>query len=113
MRNVVRFVVGTALALAMSTPSMANPKSPKLARCDGKARRPANPYGSILPSVDPAAGTMTPPVPGPGGIDVFPSADPPPRKPGGSSAAPPPGGTSPTPVPPIGAIDSPQSYRSC
>lgn len=113
MRNVVRIILGAALALAVSTPGSADPKSPKLAKCDGKARRPANPYGTILPSVDPAAGTMTPPAPGPGGIDVFPSTDPTRPKAGGSPATPPGGGTTPTPVPPIGAIDPSPKFRSC
>ena len=113
MYSIARFVIGAVLALALSTPGMAGPKSPKLARCDGKSRRAANLYGSILPSVDPAAGTMTPPAAGQGSIDVFRSADPPRRKPQGSPATPQPGGTAPTPVPPIGALDSSKQFGSC
>ncbi len=111
MRKFARIMFGAVLALAVSTPGSADPKSPKLAKCDGKVRRPANPYGSILPSVDPAAGTMTPPASGQGGIDVFPSPAPP--KPSGSPPTAPAGGTSPTPVPPIGAIDPSPQFRSC
>jgi hypothetical protein len=44
---------------------------PKPAVCDGKHRRPANPYGSILPNIPgadtaPPAAHVTPPTP-PGG----------------------------------------------
>lgn len=69
------------MALALIAPisaATAASKSPKLAKCDGKQRRPANPYGSILPSVDPLNGTSTPAEPAQGqdrerrGVEVFP-----------------------------------------
>ena len=58
-------IISILAALALLTPvnpGIAASKSPKLAKCDGKQRRPANPYGSILPSVDPLGGTSTPAV---------------------------------------------------
>ena len=56
--------------------SVAAAKTQKLARCDGKNRRPANTYGSILPSVDPVNGTVVPATARPGGVNVFPRVDP-------------------------------------
>ena len=53
-------VVAVALALA----GCATHAEPKPAVCDGKHRRPANPYGTVLPSApDPKA--VTPATPGP------------------------------------------------
>ena len=78
-------ILSMAMALALIAPSYAAnaaPKSPKLAKCDGKQRRPANPYGSILPSVDPLNGTTTPAEPAQGqepqrrGVEVFPEKNP-------------------------------------
>lgn len=78
-------ILGIAVALAFIAPGYATnaaPKSPKLAKCDGKQRRPANPYGSILPSVDPQSGTSTPAEPAQGqeqqrkGVEVFPEKNP-------------------------------------
>lgn len=78
-------ILSMAMALALIAPghaANAAPKSPKLAKCDGKQRRPANPYGSILPSVDPQSGTSTPPAPAQGqdqgrrGVEVFPDKNP-------------------------------------
>ena len=70
-------IIGILAALALLTPvspGIAASKSPKLAKCDGKQRRPANPYGSILPSVDPLGGTSTPAAQPPErkGVEVFP-----------------------------------------
>jgi hypothetical protein len=59
-------LLSIAVTVALIVPvgiATAAPKSPKLAKCDGKQRRPANPYGSILPSVDPLSGTSTPASP--------------------------------------------------
>ena len=56
-------IIALIAALAISIPATcvtAKQKSPKLSKCDGKKRRPANPYGSILPSVDPQAEASTP-----------------------------------------------------
>ena len=108
-------VIAPVLALAIALPAdVADAaKSPKLARCDGRHRRPANPNGSILPTVDPQAGTATPAgsTPG-GGVDVFPTPAPAPKpanpkRPSGDGVQPAPQ------VPPIGAIEPPRSYRSC
>ncbi|OWQ95436.1 hypothetical protein CDQ92_11400 [Sphingopyxis bauzanensis] len=80
--------------------------SPKLAKCSGKQRRPANPNGSILPRVDPVAGTSTPADPTPGqdrgrkGVDVFPEPVPPGAKPDQQ-------------VPPISSATPPTFYGSC
>lgn len=98
------------MAVALMAPVdalTAGSKSPKLAKCDGKQRRPANPYGSILPTVDPQVGRSTPAVqPSRGsGVDVF------------SDTAPPPPAAKPDPkreqIPPIGSVLRPTSYRSC
>ena len=103
-------VLGLALALPAGV-SIAAPKSPKLARCDGKKLRPANPHGSILPSVDPASGSVTPASAPRSGVEVFPQADPAKPNPRGASsraddkAAP--------LVPPISAIIRPTPYQSC
>jgi hypothetical protein len=43
-----------ALIAPVSTATAAS-KSPNLAKCNGKQRRPANPYGTILPTVDPVS----------------------------------------------------------
>lgn len=112
MINITRTMSGAALALAVATPGTAGPKSPNLASCDGKSRRPANPFGTTLPSVDPAAAIVTPPTAGRGGIDIFPPADPAKTKRSGK-APPSPDDTAPTSVPPIGAIDPSPRFRSC
>lgn len=86
MRKQIMVLIA-ALAITIPTsPIAAAPKSPKLAKCDGKERRTANPYGSILPSVDPQAGTSTPAGQTPNqergqepkrdGVEVFPSETP-------------------------------------
>ena len=78
-------IIGILTALALLAPVnmvAAGPKSPKLAKCDGKNRRPANPYGTILPSVDPENGTSTPPGQPQSrererpGVEVFPDKNP-------------------------------------
>ncbi|WP_156416969.1 hypothetical protein [Sphingopyxis sp. H050] len=109
-------ILGMAMALALIAPGYAAnaaPKSPKLAKCDGNQRRPANPYGSILPSVDPLAGTSTPAAPaqgqeqGRGGVEVFPKKDP---------AAPKreePNGRPENRVPPISSLSAQISNPSC
>ncbi len=99
-----------ALALLMPVnPGIAASKSPKLAKCDGKQRRPANPYGSILPSVDPLHGTSTPAgqTPERKGVEVFPEKS--------SEAAKPakPDGRSERQVPPISSLSPSTSNQSC
>ena len=116
--------VSILVALALLAPAnalIAGSKSPNLAKCNGKQRRPANPYGSILPTVDPATGTSTPAnqpqVPGSGqgpgqgrernGVDVFPGKAPPPPNPASPEAKPD------QQVPPISNASPPTAYRSC
>ena len=109
-------IIGIMAALALIVPinpANAASKSPKLAKCDGKQRRPANPYGSILPSVDPLSGTATPAAPPQSqererrGVEVFPEKNP---------AAPKPEGTNGKPerqVPPISSLSPQISNQSC
>ncbi len=110
-------VLIAALAISMpASPVTAAPKSPKLSKCGGKKRRPANPYGSILPSVDPQAGTSIPAGQTPNqeqepkreGVDVFPSK---------SSTLPKsearPGDETQTIVPPISSAQQKRVYQSC
>lgn len=105
-------IVGILVAVALIAPvnmAAAGPKSPNLAKCSGKQRRPANPYGSILPTVDPVNGTSTPAgqTPERRDVEVFPEKNPvaprptsPDGKPGGQ-------------VPPISSFLPQTSYRSC
>ena len=104
-------IIGIAVALALIAPvrTAAASKSPKLAKCDGKQRRPANPYGSILPTVDPASGTSTPAGEAPArtGVDVFPPKNPTAPKLSG------PDGKPDSQVPPISSWSPPTSSQSC
>ena len=109
-------IVSILAALALIAPvgsATAAPKSPKLAKCDGKNRRPANPYGTILPSVDPENGTSTPPgQPQDGrrerrGVEVFPDKTPAAPKPEGSER------NSGAQVPPISSLSPSISNQSC
>lgn len=55
-------MISILAALALTVPAgtaIAASKSPKLAKCKGK-ERPANPHGTILPTVDPLSGPSTP-----------------------------------------------------
>lgn len=105
-----------ALVMAIVAPAStisAASKSPKLARCDGHHRRTANPYGSILPTVDPLTGSPTPanqPA-GSGGVDVFPGKSPAAPKPAPNPAGP--DGKTERQVPPISSASPPTEYRSC
>ncbi len=106
-KTFMSILVGVAL-VAPANIVIAAPKSPKLAKCDGKQRRPANPYGSILPSVDPANGTSAPASEtGRKGVDVFPEKTPPSLNPVKPEAKP---GTQ---VPPISSANHSTPYRSC
>lgn len=111
MHQCLKLAVLGMLAVAPASMAIAGSKSPKLTRCDGKQRRPANIYGSILPTVDPASGTVMPASAPRNAIDVFPQADPakpnPPGNPTGPADKP---GTQ---VPPIGAISLSTNFRSC
>lgn len=102
------------LALALIAPvntATAASKSPKLAKCDGKQRRPANPYRSILPSVDPASGTSTPAgqtqEQGRKGVEVFP------EKPPAASKPTKPGAASENQVPPISSVAPQTANQNC
>jgi len=104
-------IIGIAVALALIAPvsTAAASKSPKLAKCDGKQRRPANPYGSILPTADPASGTSTPAsqTPARTGVEVFPPKNP---------AAPMPAAPDGKPdnqVPPISSWSPPTTNQNC
>ena len=108
--------VSILVGLALVTPIdilLAEPKSPKLAKCNGKQRRPANRYGSILPTVDPATGTSTPSNQQwnqgseRNSVDVFPEKAPTSSNPVKPEAKPA------TQVPPISSASPPTSYRSC
>jgi hypothetical protein len=112
--------VSILVGMALITPAdmlVAAPKSSKLAKCSGKQRRPANPYGSILPTVDPATGTSTPANQQQSqgrernGVDVFPENAPTSSNPVKPEVKP---GTNPDrQVPPISSASAPTSYRSC
>lgn len=109
-------VLSIVVALALIAPveaATAAPKSPKLAKCDGKQRRPANSYGSILPSVDPLSGTSTPAEPAQRqdqerrGVEVFPEKNPAAPKPEGPTGRPA------DTVPPISSLSPQISNQSC
>ena len=110
MYRFLKFVVAGLIVAAPICVSIAAAKSPKLARCDGKSRRPANPYGSILPSVDPVNGTVAPATARPGGVDVFPQVDR--TKPGPRGLIPADEKAAPQ-IPPISAINPSPVSRSC
>lgn len=114
-------VSGLMMALLLAMPAstiMAAPKSPRLARCDGHHRRTANPYGSILPTVDPQTGMSTTAGQTPGqpperlGVEVFPGKTPapapaPPANPAGRD------GKTSSQVPPISSAQPQRSFESC
>ena len=107
-----RRITSILVVLALVAPvnmAAAGPKSPNLAKCSGKQRRQANPYGSILPTVDLVNGTSTPAgqVPERRGVEVFPeknSALPKPTRSDGKSDG---------QVPPISGLFPQTSHRSC
>ncbi|WP_293939971.1 hypothetical protein [Sphingomonas sp.] len=111
----VKQVMGLLMVLAIAMPAsttIAAAKSSKLARCDGHHRRPANPYGSILPTVDPQTGTSTPAgqTPGNPGVELFPGKAPTPPKPSKPASA---GDKAYPQVPPISSAQPQRLYRSC
>jgi hypothetical protein len=107
MREFAKCAVIALMIAAPVSVAMAESKSPKLAHCDGHHRRAANPYGSILPTVDPVTGAATPAN---GGVDIFPGA--PATSKARAGQAPPTGKPAPT-VPPIGALTPAKTSRSC
>jgi hypothetical protein len=109
MRKISKYLCAAVVIVALTNSTMAGGKSHKLATCDGQHRRPANLYGSILPTVDPATGVTTPA--NANGVDIFPS-DPAPksRVPQGKPA---PSDRPSQIVPPISLVTPTQFYRSC
>lgn len=51
-----------ALPILVGVSGCSTPKLAKLEIPDGRHRRPANPYGTVLPSVDAVAGTVVAPA---------------------------------------------------
>ena len=115
-KTFVSILAGLAL-IAPTDTIIAAPKSPKLAKCDGKQRRPVNPYGSILPTVDPVTGTSTPAGQPQtqgrerNGVDVFPQKAPTALNPPKPEVKPP--TTQDRQVPPISSVSPLTPYRSC
>ena len=115
-----KHIIGIVAALALIAPTetlIAAPKSLKLAKCNGKQRRPANPYGSILPTVDPATGTSTPAGQPQtqgrerSGVDVFPEKAP--TAPNPAKPVVKPRTNEDRQVPPISSVSPLTPYRSC
>jgi len=50
------FILASALCVSIATANLVQPaqaqKSAKLSKCDGSKKRSANPYGSVLPTLD-------------------------------------------------------------
>ncbi len=107
-KRIVSILVALALIAPVGTATAAS-KSPNLAKCNGKQRRPANPYGSILPTVDPISGTSTPAgqTQDRTGVEVFPGKNPAAPKP------PRPDSRSDPQVPPISSLTPATSNQSC
>ena len=107
-KRIIGILAAMALIAPVSTATAAS-KSPNLAKCNGKQRRPANPYGSILPTVDPVSGTSTPAgqLPERRGVEVFPEKNPAAPKPAR------PDGRPDQQVPPISSFSPPTENRSC
>ncbi len=112
LKRVIAMTMALVVVVPVTTITAA-PKSPKLAKCDGKQRRPANPYGSILPNVNPQTGTSTPTgqtsaqEPVREGVGVFSkeiAVPPKPAKPDDNIE---------TLVPPISNLQLQHSYQSC
>ena len=116
-------VIGLVMALAIAMPAStitAAPTSAKLARCDGHHRRTANPYGSILPTVDPQTGASTSAgqtsgqeqgqEQGSAGVDLFSGKSPAPPKPSNPAGR---GDKAEPVVPPISSAQPQRLYRSC
>ncbi len=107
-KRIISILAALALIAPVGTATAAS-KSPNLAKCNGKQRRPANPYGSILPTVDPVSGTSTPAgqTPERRGVEVFPEKNPAAQKPARPDGRPDPQ------VPPISSFGPPTENRSC
>lgn len=106
----MRLLIVAATVIALTGPAAKSyaQKSPKLAQCDGSRKRPANPYGTVLPRIDLAAPSdPAAPVPAPGAppgananVDVFTQPVTPDRE-GGPT------------VPEIGAATPRARFESC
>lgn len=111
MRHALKIAILGLVVITPTSAGIAKSKSPKLAHCDGKSRRPANMYGSVLPTVDAGSGSVAPPSEALGSVDVFPKADLP--KNGARESKADSGNAPPDQVPPISAITNATSYGSC
>lgn len=107
-KRIISILAALALIAPVGTATAAS-KSPNLAKCNGKQRRPANPYGSILPTVDPVGGTSTPAgqTRDRTGVEVFPEKNPAAPKPARPDGRPDPQ------VPPISSLPPSTSHQSC
>src|SRR3546814_6653139 len=112
VKRLLSIAVSLAL-IARVNAATAAPKSPNLAKCDGKQRPAGNPYGSIRPSVDPLGGTSTPADPAQShgrerrGVEVFHEKNPAAPKPET------PNGKPERQVPPISSLSPQISNQSC
>lgn len=61
-RTIPRGALRWAFPILVVVSGCSTPKLAKLEIPDGRHRRPANPYGTVLPSVDAAAGTVIAPA---------------------------------------------------
>ena len=113
MRNRVWYLILALAVISSASTIAAGSKSPKFSRCDGQHRRGANPYGSILPTVDPLTGAPAPASgsTGAGGVDVFPEK--PPAAPNIAPKSNRSDGKPQLQVPPISRATPTTVYRSC
>ncbi len=109
MRKYVMVLFFTVAVIMPLSAITAEPKSPNLAHCDGKHRRTANPYGTILPTVDPltSSSSSAHQTQRNAEVDVFPGKASTPNKSAGESDK-----TS-RQVPPISSTPRLANYRSC
>jgi hypothetical protein len=106
----LKFAFLVAVFAVPTSTSLAASRSPKLARCDGQSRRPANVHGSTLPIVDAASGTISPAGVAEGNVDIFPPVSPTIPNP---RVQPRPANPPPRQIPPIGAMTPLTSFKSC
>lgn len=99
-RTLSRGSLRWALPILVTVSGCSTPKLAKLEIPDGRHRRPANPYGTVLPSVDAVAGTVVAPV--------GPASSTPPDESGPTMMFPTPGSTMPATPPDaqVPALDS-------
>ena len=66
----LRSAMAALALLTLAQGCASGAKDGKLARCNGSAKRPANPYGTVLPTIPPRAGVTS----SNGGADAAPAA---------------------------------------